>query len=467
MKHYHFMGIGGIGVSGLAHILLERGERVSGCDGALNALTRKLEVRGVRVFEGHGPEHIGDDVDVLVLSTAIKDSEPELVAARAAGKTVLRRIQVVGELMREKRSIAVTGTHGKTSTSAMISAVFAGAGVDPTCVIGGELREIGGNARFGRGEHFIAEIDESDPLFQHLESDYAVITNVEDDHVGLEGDVRNNYHASLDALHEGFRNFARHGQRVVYCADWPGLASMLEGLPTISYGTGEGCDYRAANVSLEKGTARYALCVRGVTVGEVRLRVPGLHNVLNSLAACAVALENGIAFAAIASALEHFRGAGRRWEILGELDGALVVDDYAHNPTKVASAIAGAITTGRRVRVVFQPHRYLRTARDWERYADALLRAHEVLILDIYAAGETPIAGVHSRLIEERLRGLGHAAAIYIPDREEVLEHLLKTVQPNDVIVTMGAGDVTRLGPVLLERGRLERTTTTGSGVQA
>ena len=454
MKHYHFMGIGGIGVSGLAHVLLERGERVSGCDLTLNALSRKLEVRGVTLFAGHGAEHITPDVDVLVTSTAVKDDEPEVVAARNAGKRVVRRIQVLGELMREKRSIAVTGTHGKTSTSAMIAAVFTGAGLDPTCVVGGELREIGGNARFGRGEHFIAEVDESDPFFQHLESDYAVITNVEDDHVGMEGDVRNNYHASLEALHEGFRNFARAGKQVVFCADWPGLREMLDGLPTISYGTLPGCDYRAVNVRLEGGAATYSLCVRGETLGEVHLRVPGLHNVLNSLATCAVALENGVTFAALAKALEGFRGAGRRWEVLGELDGALVVDDYAHNPTKVSSAIAGAITTGRRVRVVFQPHRYLRTARDWERYADALVKAHEVLILDIYAAGETPIPGVHASLIEGRLRSLGHAAAIYIPNREDVLEHLLKTVQPNDVIVTMGAGDVTRLGPQLLERAR-------------
>jgi UDP-N-acetylmuramate--alanine ligase len=458
-RHYHFMGIGGIGMSGLAQILLDGGARVSGCDGQLNVLARKLEARGVKVWQGHSAEHIqantSDAVNVLVTSTAIRESEPEVIAARAAGVKVMKRIDVLGELMHASHGIGVVGTHGKTSTSSMIAAVFEGAGRDPTCVIGGELREIGGNAKFGRGKDFIAEVDESDPNFQFLKPQVAVITNVEDDHISHDANATNNYHASLEALHAAFRRYAENSGVVVYCRDWPGLEEMLAGLSTLSYGMSDGCDYRAINARLDDGGATFGLEVRGVNVGDVRLRVPGEHNLQNSLAALAVGLEAGIDFADIAASLESFRGAGRRWEILGEFRGALVVDDYAHNPTKVLSAIAGALTTGRRVRVVFQPHRYGRTARDWPRYVEALMRAHEVLILDIYAAGETPVPGIHARLIEEKLREAGHGSVLYVADREQVIEHLLRTAEPRDVIVTMGAGDVTSLGRELLERARV------------
>jgi UDP-N-acetylmuramate--alanine ligase len=457
MSHYHFMGIGGISMSGLAQMLHQRGDTVSGCDVSLNLLTKQLEARGLRVYEGHAATHITPDVDVLVTSTAISSLDSEVAAAHAAGKRVIRRIELLDEMMRGADGIGVTGTHGKTSTTSMIAHVFVKANTDPTVVVGGELESIGGNAKLGKGAHFIAEIDESDAFFQHMHPRTAVITNVEDDHVGLDGDVRNNYHASVNELHAAFRRFAENAEVVVYCADWPGLSDMLAGLNTVPYGLLEGAEYRARRITLERGTASYDLEIRGETVGRVELAVPGEHSVLNSLAAFAVADRAGIPFEATRDALKTFTGAGRRWEKLGEVDGALVYDDYAHNPTKVGAALRGAQSTGRRVRVVFQPHRYLRTAREWQKYADTLMPADEVMILDVYSAGETPIPGVHSRLIEARMLEHGHRAARYFPDHDEVISHLLETADSNDVIVTMGAGDVTKLGRKLVEQHRLGR----------
>jgi UDP-N-acetylmuramate--alanine ligase len=455
-KHYHLMGIGGIGVSGLAHILLENGHAVSGCDHKKNALSAKLEARGVEIFEGHSSDHITLDVNVLVTSTAVDASEPEVIAARGKGLRVIRRIELLGELMSAKDSIGVVGTHGKTSTSSMIASVFETCGLEPTCVVGGEVEAIGGNAKFGKGKHFIAEIDESDTYFQHVKPRTAVITNVEDDHVGIEGDVRNNYHVNLEALHRAFRQFAQNADVVVYCRDWEGLEKMLDGLNLVSYGTQIGCDYRALDVVLKGGGAIYTLEIRGVKIGQIRLNVPGQHNVLNSLAAVAVADRAGIEFSKYAAAFEQFKNARRRWDVLGEFKGAMVVDDYAHNPTKVENAILGALTTGRRVRVVFQPHRYLRVAREWQRFAQALMKAHEVLLLDIYGAGEKPIDGIHSSLIEQKMIHDGHTAVRYYARRDDVLELLLANADENDVIVTMGAGDITNLGRELLIRAKLE-----------
>jgi UDP-N-acetylmuramate--alanine ligase len=451
------MGLGGISMSGLAQMLLDRGETVSGCDLSLNALTHQLEARGVRVYLGHDASHITADVDVLVTSTAINSKEPEVRAALEQGKRVIRRIELLDEMMREAQSIGVTGTHGKTSTTSMIAHVFMKAGVDPTVVVGGELEVIGGNARRGTGPHFIAEIDESDAYFQRMRPHTAVITNIEDDHVGLQDDVRNNYHASVEELHAAFRRYASNADVVVYCADWPGLSEMLEGLRTVSYGVSEGAEYRATDVKLEQGTATYTLEMHNKAIGEVQLVVPGQHSVLNSLAAFAVADRAGISFEAARKALISFTGAGRRWELLGEVNGAWVYDDYAHNPTKVAAALSGARSTGRKVRVVFQPHRYLRTAREWPKYAEILMPADEVLILDIYSAGEAPIPGLHARLIEARMLERGHGAVRYMPDHDEVISYLMHTANADDLIVTMGAGDVTRIGRRLVNEHRQGR----------
>jgi UDP-N-acetylmuramate--alanine ligase len=443
--HYHLMGVGGISVSGLALMLRASGHRVSGCDQSHNDLTRKLEAQGVTVFQGHSASHITSDVDVLVAPTWARDDEEEILEARGQGKRVIRRIELLGDLMRAKRGIGIAGTHGKTSTSSMVATVFELCGADPSAQIGGVVRALGGNAKIGRGEHFIAEIDESDPLFADVACDIAVVTNIEDDHVAHDGDTRPNYHSSVEALHEAFKRFARSAKTVVYCADWAGLDAMLEGANLVSYGLHSQAKYRAENVNLLGGTPQFTLTRDGRKLVDVNLVVPGEHNVLNAVAALAVADLEGLDMQRAAKALEDFPGAGRRWEVVGKLNGALLIDDYAHNPTKVSSAIAGAKTTGRRVRVVFQPHRVGRTAREWQNYADILRSADEVMILDIYTSSETPIPGIHATLIETRMHELGYENARYWHDRAALSHYLLETASDSDVIVTMGAGDVTRI----------------------
>lgn len=444
--HYHLMDIGGIGMSGLALILQAFGHRVSGCDKNVFDKTRELSAAGIPVAHGHDVAHLVG-VDALVLSTGIRADEPEVLLARAQGQTVMRRIELLADLMRQKRGVAVAGTHGKTSTSAMVASVFEGCGADPTAAVGGEVAAIGGNAKVGTGAHFIAEIDESDPLFAKVVSDIAIITNIEDDHVALdEDDVRNNYHASVEDLHLAFRAFAQNAKRVVYCADWDSLEQILQDCldNAVSYGIKRG-DYRATNLHLEGGQPKFTLSLHGENLVDVQLLVPGEHNVLNAVATLAVAHLEGLDLHRAAAALAEFRGAGRRWEILGQFQDALLVDDYAHNPTKVSAAIHGALSYGKHLRVIFQPHRVIRTARDWEKYVTVLQNAHEVLLLDIYSAGESPIEGVDSSRILEKMKYDGFTNVHYHPSLQSAKQHIIATAKSGDLIVSMGAGDVTRV----------------------
>jgi UDP-N-acetylmuramate--alanine ligase len=443
--HHHLMDIGGIGMSGLALILQAHGHRVSGCDKNVFGKIHELRQQGIAVAHGHSPEHITPDVDALVLSTGVDMTEPEVLEAKRRGIRVMRRIELLGDLMRQKRGIAIAGTHGKTSTSAMVASVFAGCGSDPTAAVGGEVAALGGNAKVGAGAHFIAEIDESDPLFAGIDSEIAVITNIEDDHVALsEDDVRNNYHASVADLHKAFHQFASRAKRVVYCADWQDLGQVVSLKDAIGYGIENG-EYRAFNLELNNGQPSFVFAHNAQPLVQVNLRVPGKHNVLNAVASLAVAHLEGLDLHAAAAALGKFGGAGRRWEVLGEYHNALLVDDYAHNPTKVEAAISGALTYNKKVRVIFQPHRMVRTAREWERYAAVLQNAHEVLMLDIYSAGETPIEGISSHKILDRMTQDGYHNAHYFPSLESAKNHVLETAQAGDLIVTMGAGDVTKI----------------------
>ncbi len=455
--HYHLMDIGGIGMSGLALILQSFGHQVSGCDKNIFPKTRELEAAGILVAHGHSVLHVTQDLDALVLSTGIHSDEPEVLYAREQGKTVLRRIELLADLMRLKRGISVAGTHGKTSTSAMVATVFEDCGADPTAFVGGEVAAIGGNAKVGAGVHFIAEIDESDPLFAKVHSDIAIITNIEDDHVALsQADVRNNYHASVADLHQAFCEFAGNAKQVVYCADWLVLEEILKDCleGAVSYGIERG-DYRASHLKLEGGQPTFTLTLHGLPLVDVRLLVPGAHNVLNAVATLAVAHLEGLDLEKAALALANFRGAGRRWEVLGEYKKALLVDDYAHNPTKVKAAIYGALSYDKRVRVIFQPHRVIRTARDWEKYVTVLQNAHEVLLLDIYSAGESQIEGVNSQRILEKMQSQGFLEVTYYPNLASVKKHIRETAQAGDLIVSMGAGDVTKvLREVLSEVAR-------------
>ncbi|MBZ9749599.1 UDP-N-acetylmuramate--L-alanine ligase [Deinococcus sp. HMF7604] len=437
------MGIGGIGMSAFARLLAAQGHRVSGCDEAVTDLTARLGAEGVPVAAGHAAAHITDapygPVDILVASEAVPKTHPELLAARAAGVAVRPRMALLDDLLRTGPSVGVIGTHGKTTTTSMIAVALTGAGLDPSAFVGGIVPEFGSNARLGRGP-FVAEVDESDKGFAALGAGTAVFTNAEDDHVG---GSQATYWETVEEQHAAFARFVAQSGRVLLCADWPGLDALCSGArEQLSYGQAEGADYRAEGLQPDAEGTSFAVVYRGQTLVNARVALPGTHNVLNALAALAVVHLHGGDLALAAAALADFRGPGRRWQRIGELNGALVIDDYAHNATKVAAAVQAARQTGRRVRVVFQPHRYLRTQQSWPRLADALMDADEVLLLDIAAASEAPIPGIHATLISGRMADNGHAGVRYLPDRAEVLRVLRETASHEDVIVTMGAGDV-------------------------
>ncbi|WP_189004822.1 UDP-N-acetylmuramate--L-alanine ligase [Deinococcus malanensis] len=439
--HYHLMGVGGIGMSAFARLLKARGHHVSGCDEAASDLTRQLEHEGITVAVGHHASHVAD-VDVLVASEAVPKSHPEMVAAREAGVQVRPRMGLLEELLRAGPGVGVIGTHGKTTTTSMIAVALQGAGLDPSAFVGGIVPEFGSNARVGAGP-FVAEVDESDRAFAELGCETAVFTNAEDDHVGGN---QATYWETVEEQHAGFARFVGQSRRVLYCADWPGLDALCQGAEErLTYGQADGADYRAVNLRPDPDGTSFTVLWSGAALGEARVGLPGVHNVLNALAALAVTHLYGGEFTPAARALAEFSGPGRRWQRIGELNGALVIDDYAHNATKVAAAVQAARQTGRRVRVVFQPHRYLRTQQSWPRLADALMDADEVLLLDIAAASEDPIEGIHATLISERMAQQGHRGVHYLPDRTDVLRALRDTATSGDIIVTMGAGDVWKL----------------------
>ncbi|MBO1436412.1 UDP-N-acetylmuramate--L-alanine ligase [Meiothermus sp. CFH 77666] len=444
------MGIGGISMSGLARILRKDGHRVSGCDSQLSDLTRQLEREGIQVQQGHSPAHL-EGVDVLVASTAIKDTEPELATAHTLGIPVWRRIQVVAEILKGGYSLGVTGSHGKTSTSSMLASIFLAAQSDPTVLLGAELGLIGGSAKVGSGHYRIAEVDESDPLFRFLELDVAVITNLEADHVSPDGQARPNYHTSFEALQDAVRSFASRARHVIYNGEprWRLLDNLTQGRPRSSFGLQEG-DCHAAHIALEPFGSQFELVWQGQPLGTVRLQVPGEHNISNALAASAAALVAGVPFKAIREGLYQYTGASRRFEKVGELNGALIVDDYAHNATKLFALLKAARNTGLRVRAVFQPHRYGRSEQEWPLYAKALELSDEALILDVYSAEETPLsltsAQIAGRMLEH-LHARGHRARY--DSWDNILSYLRQTAAQGDLILTIGAGSVSRLGRLL------------------
>lgn len=460
-RHYHLMGIGGIGLSAFARLLHARGYRVSGCDEHPSELTQQLEREGITVYSHHDPAHVQQGMDVLIASEAVDKQHPEILAARAAGVEVLPRMELLRQLLEGGPSVGVVGTHGKTTTTSMLAVAMQGAGLDPSAFVGGIVPEFGSNARVGRGP-LVAEVDESDRNFQSLHCQTAVFTNAEDDHIGgAEGSEMATYWHSVDEQHAAFKRFIGQAGRVLYCLDWQDsagqdLSGFVVGHPNAqSYGTQEGATYRATHLRPDESGTSFTVEHGGQTLLEARVNLPGVHNVLNALAALATTHLYGGDMAGAAHALEAFRGPGRRWQHIGTVGGqeggALVVDDYAHNATKVAAAISAAHQTGRRVRVVFQPHRYLRTQQSWPRLADSLMQADEVILLDIAAAGETPIAGIHATLMSDKMQAQGHQAVQYHPDRAEAVRYLQATAQPRDIIVTMGAGDVWKLARELVQ----------------
>ncbi|MCL6620897.1 MAG: UDP-N-acetylmuramate--L-alanine ligase [Syntrophobacterales bacterium] len=448
--HYHFIGIGGIGMSGLAELLVRRGHPVTGSDVAHNDITRRLEALGVRIYQGHAPEQVGD-AKVVVHTSAVKEDNPELAAARARGLTVLRRGEMQARLMDPYRQIAVTGAHGKTSTTAMTAAVLRAGGLDPTVLVGAVWDSLGSNAVLGAGQWFVAEADESDGSFTHLTPDISIITNLDREHL--------DFYRDLEHVKEVFAGYLANlpaGALVVAWEGDPHLQELLRDFRhrRLTYGLTPGADLWADRLATRGLSQRFRLWQRGRLLGEVRLPLAGPHYVLNALAAAGVALELGLPFGAVARGLADLGGLKRRLEVKGEVRGITVIDDYGHHPTEIAAtlrALAQAFP-GRRLLTAFQPHRYSRTEALLPDFFPVFEAAHLVFITEIYAASEPPRPGVSGRLIWEGVRAHGHPAAYFAPDQPTLAEALLECLRPGDVLLTLGAGDIWRLGEEVLRR---------------
>ena len=449
MSHLHFMGIGGVSMQGLARWWHADGHQVSGCDVVEGAATRALRDLGIDVWHGHDPAHLDHGVDTLVTTMAVPHDHPEVLRARALGIRVLPRIALLADLFDKRRSIGITGTHGKSTTTGLTAALAMAAGVDPSVQIGATFPGLEHNVRYGHGPLLIAEVDESDPGFARLRPSIAVVTNLEDDHIAGEYDERRNYHASMADLERATARFVADAEHTLYCADWPVLGTLLADHPgAVRYGTAQDAEYRVAHMELAGDGSRFELALPDGRTLTVSLAIPGHHNVLNATAALAAVHLAGLDPELLAPALHDFHGVGRRWQRWGEVSGALVVDDYAHHPTEVAATLASARHSGRRVRAVLQPHRWVRTARHWPALADAAASADEVLVLDVYASGESAIAGVSSDLIVQRLLQRGVAASRH--DIDSAVAYLRGSLAAGDLVLTLGAGDVWRVAEALV-----------------
>jgi UDP-N-acetylmuramate--alanine ligase len=450
-KRIHFVGIGGIGMSGIAELLANLGYDVSGSDAKRSDITDRLARLGVTVHTGHAASHVGA-ADIVVVSTAIAPDNEEVAAARAAGIPVIQRAEMLAELMRLQRGIAVAGAHGKTTTTSMIALVLERAGMDPTAVIGGRLSAFGSNARLGRGAYIVAEADESDKSFLRLSPSIAVITNLDREHMETYG--------TFEEVQRSFAEFANKvpfDGLVVACADDPGLCAILPAIsrPIVTYGLAADADVTAEETTLAPfASVSHVWLRRGQTrerLGEMTLAVPGRHNVSNALAAIAVGLELKIPFDRIASALGEFHGAERRFQNLGEARGVLVVDDYGHHPTEISAVIAAARTLRRRIVAVFQPHRYTRTQLLMGDFGPALARADEIVLTDIYPAGERPIPGITIDTLAAAVRQAAGSHVLVIPALDDVPRRVAAIAREGDVVITLGAGSIGGVGAKLLQ----------------
>jgi UDP-N-acetylmuramate--alanine ligase len=441
----HFVGIGGSGMGGIAEVLLNLGYEVQGSDLKHNAVTERLSQLGARVLLGHDAANV-EGADVVVVSTAIHRGNPEVSAALEARIPVVPRAEMLGELMRFRYAIAVAGTHGKTTTTSLVASVLAEGGEDPTFVIGGRLKSAGSNARLGAGRYLVAEADESDASFLHLQPMIAIVTNIDNDHLATHGgDFQKLRQSFVEFLH----NLPFYGMAVL-CADDAEIASLLPqvGRPMVSYGLAEHADVRAVDIRRAGPATHFNVLRKGHDPLPVTVNLPGMHNVLNSLAAIAVATDLAIDDAAIQRALERFQGIDRRLQVVGEVrtDAAsiTVVDDYGHHPTEIAATLDALrqAYAGRRIVLVFQPHRYSRTRDLMDDFARVLSEADTLLVTEVYAAGEAPIEGADARAICRAVRGRGKVEPVFVPQVEQIADSLVGLLRPGDVIAMMGAGSI-------------------------
>ena len=434
-EHIYFMGIGGIGMSGIAEILLDFGYRISGSDIKVSNVIERLQKKGASIYIGQRAENITDDIDYVVRSTAIRDTNEEYMRVKELGLPVLHRSQMLAKLMEEKKAICVAGAHGKTTTSSMIALAMELAQKEPTIVVGGEIAQIGSNAKSGNGTYLVAEADESDGSFLNLHPWMTVITNVEEDHL--------DHYKDLDAIRDAFVSFVKmpgeDGVAVLNydCAETRQLAQYVTG-KVISYGMAEDAHIRGVNVRQEQSENLVDVYADDHLLGTLRLRVPGLHNISNALATVAAGLAIGMTFEELAAGLKEFGGARRRFQLLGVVQNIQIIDDYAHHPTEVAATIGAAkgVHSGRVV-AVFQPHRYSRTKFLAEKFAQAFDLADEVVLTDVYSAGEDLSEGAQSDIIAQHMTRPSHFV-----ERERLNAFLQEFVQPGDMVLMMGAGNI-------------------------
>jgi len=445
IRHLHFVGIGGAGMSGIAEVMLNLGYTVSGSDASLGAATQRLQALGAQVHEGHAAANVAQ-ADALVVSSAIRSDNPELVAARARRIPVVPRAEMLAELMRLKQGIAIAGTHGKTTTTSLVASILAAGGLDPTFVIGGRLNSAGVNARLGAGEYIVVEADESDASFLHLSPVISVVTNIDNDHMET-------YGHDLARLRQAFVEFiARlpfYG-RAVLCIDDQRVREILPlvSKPMLTYGFAADAQVRAVAVNPDGTGMRFTVVRDQRPALAVRLALPGEHNVRNALAAIAVAQELGLPDGAVLEALEGFKGVGRRFARMGEIPiagGAFtLVDDYGHHPVEMAATLAAArgAFPGRRILLVFQPHRYTRTRDCFEDFVEVLSRADALLLTEVYAAGEAPIVAADGRSLARALRVASRVEPVFVESVEAMPRAVLDAARPGDVVITMGAGSI-------------------------
>jgi UDP-N-acetylmuramate--alanine ligase len=445
----HFMGVGGAGMYPLAELLLRSGGQVSGCDMKESQAVRDLAALGGDVAVGHDAGHISDAA-ALVVTAAVPADHPEIVAARVAGIPVLKRADALGAWVSRGTVIGIAGTHGKTTTTAMATEILAAAGQDPTGLVGGHVMGWSGNLRFGSPDLFVVEADEYDRSFLTLAPDVAVVTNLEADHLDIYGD--------LDGVRRSFLDFlagVRGRGRVIVCADDHGASALLPmiGPDSYTYGTAAGSMLRATDIEIDAAATRATVWEQGVRVGDLVLPLGGRHNLLNALGASAAARALGAEWSDILRALNEFAGVGRRFQRIGEVDGVLVIDDYAHHPTELAAALRAArsMYAGRRIVAAFQPHLFSRT-RDFAReFGEALAIADAVMITDVFPAREAPIPGVTGQTIVDAVNAAGAKDVSYVPELDLMASTLRDSVREGDVVLTLGAGSIERVGPALVE----------------
>ena len=447
IRSIHFVGVGGVGMSGIAEVLLQHGFEVTGSDLKDGETTRRLVAAGARIFVGHRETNV-EAADVVVFSSAISRDNPELLEARRRAIPVIPRAEMLGELMRIKEGIAIAGSHGKTTTTSLVATVLRAADLDPTVVIGGKLNALGSGATRGAGDLLVAEADESDGSFLHLTPAISVITNIDPEHL--------DHYGSFEALKQSFAQFANRVPfygLVVACLDHPTVQDILPDIEkrTATYGLAAQADYRAKEPTFAGLSAHFRVERRGEDLGLFEVRMPGIHNVLNALATIAVADELRVPHDVVRESLRTFGGVQRRFTVLGEARGVQVVDDYGHHPAEVRATLEAAQRAyGRRLVVAFQPHRYSRTHHLFDDLTRAFNRADVLFLCDVYPAGETPIDGATSDRLVDAIRAHGHRDVTHVPERADLVAAISERIEDGDIVLVMGAGDITRTGGELL-----------------